>query len=136
MGRPDTLQFDGALSACILHGVAIGPGVGDYDIARSFGVAVRPVTGLPEWTHVERSDLPINFSAAFRNGLLHSGYFWVPVPSKGWEDYERAEIKRRNEHELLMRRIFGALSFEDARIRIELIREPRGGMEQISWQCA
>lgn len=116
--------------------MAIGPGVADRAVAQAFGVDVRPVTGLPEWTHVERSGLPINFSAAFRHGLLHSGYFWVPVPSKYWEDYERAENERRNEHELLLRRIFGALSFADRRIRIELIREPRSGMEQIAWQCA
>ncbi|MEG3087214.1 hypothetical protein [Sphingomonas sp. PB4P5] len=70
----------------------------------------------------------------FRDDKVHSGYFWAYVPSGGWEDDERAEQQRRAEHERLMQALFGAIRFEDQAIRVDLARDPRSGLEQITFE--
>lgn len=72
--------------------------------------------------------------ANFLDGNTHSGYFWADVPtSGGWEDYERAEQQRRVKHEELMYDLFGADQYEDEAIDVELLRDPRSGLEQIAF---
>lgn len=127
------LTFDATLSIFQLDGTPIGPRVDGRTLVEAFGVAARPMPGDERWRFVQSADRPIDFFATLLNGVVHSGYFWVGVPSGGWDDYERAEQQRRAEHERIMQRLFGRLSFEDHRVRVELLRDPRSGLEQIAF---
>lgn len=128
------LRFDRASSCFLFDGASIGPGAMAEQVGRSLSVPVRPMPGDPAWSFVRTDGRPIGAFVVFREGVAHSGYFWVSVPGGGWEDHDRAERQRRNRHEHLMNALFGSPHFEDDAIRVELIRDPRSGLEQIDFR--
>ena len=128
------LRFDRASSCFLFDGASIGPGATAEQVGRSLSVPVRPMPGDPAWSFVRTDGRPIDAFVAFREGMAHSGYLWVSVPGDGWEDHDRAERQRRIRHERLMNALFGSLRFEDDAICVELIRDPRSGLEQIDFR--
>jgi hypothetical protein len=128
------LRFDRASSCFLFDGACIGPGAMAEQVGRSLSVPVRPMPGDPAWSFVRTDGRAIDAFVAFFEGVAHSGCFWVSVPGDGWEDHDRAERQRRNRHEHLMNALFGSARFEDDAIRVELIRDPRSGLERIDFR--
>jgi hypothetical protein len=128
------LTFDHTCSRFLLDGIAIGPGVTAQQLANSLPAEVEPMPNNPAWSFIRVDDRPVNAFVTFLDGKVHSGYFWIDVPGSGWEDYERTEQERRARHEHLMNEIFGSVRFEDHAICIELVRDPRSGLEQINFE--
>lgn len=128
------LKFDHTRSCFLLDGIAIGAGVTAPQLAASLPAEVEPKPDDPAWSFIRVDDRPVNAFVTFLDGKVHSGYFWIDVPSGGWEDYERAEQERRARHERLMDEIFGSVRFEDDAICVELVRDPRSGLEQINFE--
>lgn len=127
------LTFDVRRSRFILDGVAIGADLSPAALARAFNVDVEVKPDDSAWSFVQVNDRPINLFATFLKEQLHSGYFWASVPAAGWDDYERAEATRRAEHERLIDEMFGKECFENSVIQVELVRDPRSGLEQIAF---
>ena len=128
------LTFDHPRSCFMLDGARIGPGVDAASLAQALSVEVKPKPDDPAWSFIQTDGRPVNaFITAFE-GKVHSGYFWIDVPGAGWDDYERAEQERRAAHERLMDELFGSLRFEDQAISVELVRDPRSGLEQITFE--
>lgn len=128
------LAFDHTRSCLLLDGIAIGPGVTAPQLAGSLPAGIEPKPDDPAWSFIRVDDRPVNAFVTFLGGKVHSGYFWIDVPGGGWEDYERAEQERRAGHERLMDEIFGSVRFEDDAICVELVRDPRSGLEQINFE--
>jgi hypothetical protein len=103
-------------------------------LASAFAVKVQPRPDDLHWSFIQVDARPVSAFVTFRDDKVHCGYFWTYVPSGGWEDYERAEQQRRTEHECLMQALFGAIRFEDQAIRVDLARDPRSGLEQITFE--
>jgi hypothetical protein len=103
-------------------------------LASAFAVKVQPRPDDLHWSFIQVDARPVSAFVTFRDDKVHCGYFWAYVPSGGWEDYERAEQQRRTEHECLMQALFGAIRFEDQAIRVDLARDPRSGLEQITFE--
>lgn len=129
------LDFDRATSRWIYHGVAIGPGTQVEPLEAQLGVVAEDVLGQCGWRELEHRTPGFSLSLAFRNGRFHSGYFWDrSVGGTSWNDAERGEDERRASHEALMIQLFGASTYEDARIRIHLRRDTREYLEQIFFE--
>jgi hypothetical protein len=128
------LEFDRPRSSFLLNGVRIGPGVTEAQLASAFAVKVQLKPGYPRWSFFQMNSRPVSAFVTFRDDKVHSGYFWAYGPSDGLEDYERAEQQRRAEHERLTHALFGAIRFEDQAIRVVLARDPRSGLEQITFE--
>ncbi len=128
------LAFDHARSRFLLDRIAIGPGVTVSRLTGSLSVGIEPMPDNPAWSFIRIDDRLVNASLTFFDGKVHSGCFWMDVPSAGWEDHERAERERRAGHERLMDAMFGAVRFADHAIRVELVRDPRSGLEQIGFE--
>jgi len=128
------LAFDRVRSCFHLDGVAIGPGLTASQLANSLLAGIEPMPDNPAWSFLRVDDRPVNAFVTFLDGKMHSGRFWMDVPSAGWEDHERAERERRARHECLMNAMFGAVRYEDHAIRVELVRDPRSGLEQIGFE--
>lgn len=127
------LTFDLRRSQFVLDSVAVGVDVYPAELAVALNVAVEVKPDDAAWCFVQTNDRPVNLFATFFKEQLHSGYFWANVPAAGWDDYERAEATRRVEHERLMEEMFGTKCFESAEISVELLRDPRSGLEQIAF---
>lgn len=128
------LAFDHARSCFYLDGIAIGPGVTASQLAGSLSVGIEPMADNPAWSFIRVDDRLVNASVTFFEGRVHSGCFWMCRPGDGWEDYEHAEHERRAGHDRLMKAMFGAVRFADHAICVELVRDPRSGLEQIGFE--
>lgn len=128
------LAFEPETSSFVFYGVRIGPSVSVTQLAAALRVSVQDKPDDPAWSFVKVDARPLGAFVAFLEGTINSGYFWVDVPGAGWDDYERAEQQRRSEHERLMYEMFGALQYEDQFLSVDLVRDPRSGLEQIRFE--
>lgn len=131
---PDMLTFEHETSSFVFHGVRIGPSVPVTQLAAGLGVSVQDKPDDRAWSFVKVDDRPVGAFVAFLEGKINGGYFWVDVPSAGWNDYERAEQQRRRKHECLMYEMFGTLQYDDQFLSVDLVRDPRSGLEQIRFE--
>ena len=129
------LAFEHETSSFVFHGVRIGPSVSVTQLAAALGVSVQDKPDDRAWSFVKVDARPVGAFFAFLEGKINSGYFWVDVPGSGWDDYERAEQQRRREHERLMYEMFGALQYDDQFVSVDLVRDPRSGLEQIRFEA-
>ena len=129
------LAFEHETSSFVFHEVRIGPGVSVTQLAAALRVSVQDKPDDSAWRFVKVDARPLSAFVAFLEGKINSGYFWVDVPGAGWNDYERAEHQRRMEHERLMCEMFGALQYDDQFLRVDLVRDPRSGLEQIRFEA-
>ena len=113
--------------------VLIGAAVSPEQLANSFGVAIQHKRDDELWCFIEVTRKTMNVSISFHKGRVHSGSFWVNAHPGGWQDYEQIEAARRAGHERLMSEMFGANRFRSAAISVELVRDPRSGLEQITF---
>jgi len=130
----DVLAFNADKASFAFDGVLIGAAVSSEQLANSFGVAVRHKPDDELWCFIEVTRKTMSVSISFHKGRVHSGSFWVNTHPGGWQDYEQIEAARRAEHERLMNEMFGANRFRGAAISVELVRDPRSGLEQITFQ--
>ncbi|WP_133031487.1 hypothetical protein [Sphingomonas sp. PP-CE-1G-424] len=129
------LTFEHETSSFIFDGVRIGPSISVTQLAAALGVSVQDTPDDRAWSFVKVDARPVGAFVTFLEGKINSGYFWVDVPGAGWDDYERAEQQRRREHERLMDEMFGALQYDDQFVSVDLVRDPRSGLEQIRFEA-
>ena len=113
--------------------VLIGAAVSPEQLANSFGVAIRHKPDDELWCFIEVTRKMMSASISFHEGRVHSGSFWVNAHLGGWQDYEQVEAARRAEHKRLMTEMFEASCFRDQVMSVRLARDPRSGLEQITF---
>lgn len=126
------MVFDHRTSSFMLEDARIGPDTQPQDLASRVLGTLDDVVGHPGWVNFTSSEEPLAVFVAFRDGVIHSGCFWCNIfADDGWREAERVEAQRREQHEAIARRLFGAPAYEDARIKVELLRDPRAFLEMI-----
>ncbi|WP_420138300.1 hypothetical protein [Sphingomonas sp.] len=129
------LDFDRSRSAFLYNGVIIGPATRLSDLETQLEGEAGPIPGQPGWSQFKTKGAPINLTLTFYDDIAHSGYLWANVPGGGsWDEAEKTEAARRAEHEKIASRLFGADHFDDARIKVSLVRDPRSYLEQIFFE--
>ena len=129
------LDFDRGRSAFLYDGVTIGPTTRLSDLETQLSGEAGPIPGQAGWSRFKTKGAPINLSLSFYEDIAHSGFFWANIPGGGsWDEAERVEGLRRAEHEKIAARLFGADHFEDGRINVSLVRDPRSYLEEIFFE--
>lgn len=128
------LCFDADRSSFVFDDVEIGFETLAEQLANSLGVALQHKPDDDAWCFVEASRKSMSAIVSFHEGRVHSGSFWVNVHTGGWQNYEQVEAARRAEHERLMTDMFEASCFQDGAMSVRLVRDPRSGLEQITFQ--
>lgn len=128
------LFFDADRSSFVFDDVEIGAETLAEQMANTLGVTVRHKPDDNAWCFVEASRRTMSAIVSFHEGRVHSGFFWVNTRTAGWHDYEQVENTRRAEHERLMNEMFEASCYQDGVMSVRLARDPRSGLEQITFQ--
>lgn len=107
------------------------------DLASRIAGKLEAIEGHTGWDSFTSTEGPLALLVVFQNDVIHSGYFYCKIPGVAdWSQAERVEAKGRRKHEAIMQRIFGTPAYQDTRVRVELLRDPRAFPEKISFTFA